>query len=174
VRRPEGKRTSRGDDGAARAGLQSYLFGLGVAFLLAVALSWSYSTSARLGYRIESLKREIASLETVQEKLSFELSGLRSMARIESEATKRLGLVRPDYVRVGAGAAGTQAPSEGAAAPGSVARVIYLTDAGSNLASGAGAAGGSFGSESGLIRSLWDRLYRWLTGVSQAEAHSRD
>ena len=161
------------DESGPGAGLRSYLFGLGVALTLAVALSWSFSTSARLGYRIESLKREIAALETVQEKLSFELSGLKSMVRVEREATERLGLVRPAYVRVGVDTVGAsgQASGYGTAATDSIARLICLSDAGSDRA---GSSSDGLSPERSLARSLWDRLYRWLTGESKAEAHSRD
>ncbi len=156
---------------AARAGFRSYLLYLAIAFVLAVALSWSYSTTARLGYRIENLKREIASLQRDQEKLRYELAGLQSMARIEQEATRRLGMVRPSYVRVVPTATDAETDAVGSAPDSgwSTARIIQLTPAGSARAQAAEMAGIP-ADERGLVRSLWDRLYQWLTGVSQAEA----
>lgn len=171
--------------------LKAYLGCLAVAFVLAVALSWSCSTSARLGYRIDELQAKLARLQDDNEKLSFELAGLQSMARVEEEATTRLGMVRPEYVRVGATGLSSQAAatSGSAASVGSAvvagsaaspaeatARVIELGPAGpgdGEVARAASAAAPAGGAETGR-ESLWDRFYRWLTGVSSAEARDWD
>lgn len=147
--------------------LRSYLFYLAVAFALAVALSWSHSMTARLGYRIGELKTEIAQLEREHEKLSFDLAALESMTRVEAEATLRLGLVHPEYLRV----AGAPADRSGDVVT-PTATVIRLTATGTALAGEGELAAGAEGAQQGpgLVGSLWERLYRWLTGISQAEA----
>ncbi len=161
-------------DEEAGTGLRSYLIYLGVAFVLAVVLSLSYATTARLGYRIDDLKEQIAVLQAKNEKLSFELSGYQSVARVEKEATGRLGMVRPDYVRISSvvktgEAGGPTAPD--AAPDGAVAKVIRLTPAGADTGSGDALAAAS-GPGPGALASLWERFYQWLTGGSQAEAGS--
>lgn len=183
-------------DEAAQQNLKSYLLYLSCAFVLAVALSWSCSTTARLGYRIDELKKEIAALNDAKDRLSYELSGLESASRIEREALA-MGMVRPDYVRPAAGETGSNAaPSASSwnggpssAGTGQTAtRVIHLdpaepgrdsaaTGATNATAAGRGTAGSgdktaalaAAGPRSGL-GSLLERFYRWLTGISQVEA----
>lgn len=167
-----GHRAGSDGDERRRVGLRSYLIYLAVAFLLAMALSWSYAATATLGYRIDELKNEIASLESERERLTYELAACRSMANIERQATTRLGMVRPEYVRAGSVAAAVDPVGSGTAGDreSSVARVIRLTSAGSargqqELALAAvGTSGGR-----GALGSLWDRFFRWLTGTSQAD-----
>lgn len=171
--RPEARSPAEG--ARPQLELRGYLLYLAVAFLLAVALSWSNSTTARLGYRIDELKAEITALRGENEKLGFELSGLQSASRIEREATERLGMVRPDYVRVSS----TFGPATGS--PGSETReealawVIRLGPSGSRPAAGDGQVASVTMANGGpnLIGSLWDRFYRWLTGISEAKARDR-
>lgn len=160
-------------DAAAQVGLRAYLGYLAVAFILAVALSWSYSTTARLGYRIDELRTRTATLQGQNERLSYELSGYESMARVEREALG-LGMVRPEYVRATRDAGVTGAGSEGAAASAGVGqvavRVIRLGPTGAGDGSSDAVVAAAPGKGSGGLGSLWERFYRWLTGVSQAEA----
>lgn len=169
VRRPVTRQRADANDTEGQVGLRAYLGYLAVAFLLAVALSWSYTTTARLGYRINELQAKITALEGQNEKLSYELSSYQSVARVEQEAT-RLGMTRPDYVRPAAVREGTGWGTDAASASGgSVARVIRLSSDGGTA--GAGEALAAAGTAAGPARlGLWERFYRWLTGVSQAEA----
>lgn len=179
------RETVRPAEGEVRAqvGIRSYLVYLAVAFLLAVALSWSYTTTARLGFRINEVKTEIASLKAENEKLGYQVSGYESLARVEKEAV-RLGMVRPEYVRVGAGLEALPAPGSGAAGGGtdgvaggfadggeseSLARIITLVPGATGATPGDPVLAGATGPGGGQA-SLWDRFYRWLTGVSQTEA----
>jgi cell division protein FtsL len=152
--------------------VRSYLLYVAVAFALAVALSWSYSTAARLGYHINELKSEIAALERERESLSYQLSSLTSMARIEAEATGRLGMVHPDKVRTGSpvgSLTGTGSDREH-----EVARVISLAPPGDGPFQADGIAAVLPEGGRSLMGSLWERFYRWLTGVSLAEAKDWD
>jgi len=153
--------------GGSRIDLRVYLLYLAVAFILAVALSWSYSQTARLGYRIGELKNEIARLDSENEKLAYELSGLSAIARIEEEAIERLGMVRPAHVRVGPpGQPETSVLTD----PGrDVAMLIHLASPDDPLGDGE-TASTEPASRRGFVGSLWERIYRWLTGASQAEA----
>ncbi len=161
-------------DAAAQVGLRTYLGYLAVAFVLAVALSWSYSTTARLGYRIDELRARIATLQGRNDKLSYELSGAESMARVEREALD-LGMIRPEYVRATpeADPTGSEFDAASASADGRVAiRVIRLDPTGAGDGSAATVAAAARGDEPGGSGSLWERFYRWLTGISQAEARN--
>ncbi len=154
--------------------VRSYLLYLAVAFALAVALSWSYSTAARLGYHINELKSEIAALERERENLSYQLSSLTSMARIEAEATGRLGMVHPDKVRVGSPVGSLT--GRGSDREHDVARVIALAPPGDRpfQADGDGIAAVPPEEGRSFMGSLWERFYRWLTGASLAEAKDWD
>jgi cell division protein FtsB len=180
--RREAVRSAEGEV-RAQVGIRSYLVYLAVAFLLAVALSWSYTTTARLGFRINEVKTQIASLKAENEKLGYQVSGYESLARVEKEAV-RLGMVRPEYVRAGAGLEALPASDSGAAGggtdgaaggfagggePESLARIITLAPGATGVAPGDTVLAGATGQDGGHA-SLWDRFYRWLTGVSQAEA----
>jgi len=151
----------------SQAGIRSYLVCLVAAFALAGLLVWASGTGDFLGYRVDELKTAIATLQGENERLSFELSGYQSVARIEREATGRLGLVRPEYVRISAGDVGQGGAAE--AVPQALARIIRLTPDGA-----AGESGDAVAVESetrrGPLGTLWERFYRWLTGAAQAEA----
>jgi hypothetical protein len=171
------------EEAEARVGFRSYLIYLAIAFGLAVALSWSYTTTARLGFEINSAKSEIGRLRAEHERLGCQLAGFQALARVEREAL-RLGMVRPEYVRTGVAAEAVIGSGNGApiaavgrgaggdpasGGSGATARIITLTPGGElgppgNSVSSTGAIPG------GGHVSLWDRFYRWLTGVSQAEA----
>jgi len=151
------------------AELKVYLLYLAIAFVLAVGLLWSFSQTARLGYRIGELTQEIARLQSENEKLAYELSGLASIARIEEEATGELGMVRPGHIRVGPpgdAAAETSFPADA----GRDAAVIIRLDSPEAASEPGELASVDTAPERGFIGSLWDRVYQWLTGVSQAEA----
>lgn len=175
------RRAAEDADAKAGVGLRSYLLYLGVAFVLAVALSWSYSTTARLGYRIDELKSEISALKGQNEKLSYELSGYESLIKVESRALA-LGMVRPEHVRptpVIDGAAVTASATASATVSASASatvsetaavRVIRLGPTEAGAEAGDAVASAAPGGEGGGLGSLWERFYRWLTGVSQAEA----
>ena len=149
----------------SQAGIRSYLVCLVAAFALAGLLVWASGTGDLLGYRVDELKTTIATLQGENERLSFEMSGYQSVARIEREATGRLGLVRPEYVRVSAREVGQDGAAE--AGPQALARIIRLTPDGA-----AGESGDAVASETrrGPLGTLWERFYRWLTGAAQAEA----
>ncbi len=159
---------------AAQISLRVYLGYLAVAFVLAVLLSWSYSTTARLGYSIDALRDRIGVLESQREKLSFQLSSFESVARVEREAAA-LGLVRPEYVRApsGATASGSATGEVSDAAEqdqATAVRVIRLSSDGVDAASMSSVAKAEGSTGRGGIGALWERFYRWLTGISQAEA----
>ncbi|MCL6581381.1 MAG: cell division protein FtsL [Firmicutes bacterium] len=167
--RPGRERKSAVDE-QARVGLRSYLGYLVVTFILAALLVWSYTTATRLGYRLDELKTELASLRAVNEKLAFELGTCQSMARIEAEATGRLGMVRPEYVRVPvvpAGGGSGNAPGQGFP----TSRVIHLAPDGAVRASGSEAVAALREPPPSPLGTLWRSFVRWLTGSSQAEAH---
>ena len=73
-----------------------------------VALVYLFETGgvATTGYDIQRLQAERAEWQLRNEQLRLELAKRRSLTWIESEATGRLGMVRPEptalsYVRVG-------------------------------------------------------------------------
>jgi len=167
--RPGREHRSAADE-QARVGLRSYLGYLVVTFILAALLVWSYTTATRLGYRLDELKAELASLRAANEKLSFELGSCQSMARIEAEATGRLGMVRPEYVRVPVvPAGGGSGSASGQGFPTS--RVIHLAPDGQVQASGSEAVAALREPPPSPLGTLWRSFVRWLTGSSQAEAH---
>jgi cell division protein FtsL len=66
-------------------------------FLVAVLLfsAWQHFELLRFGYRLEQLQGERASEEAIARHLRLEVETLRSPARIERLATRRLGMVQP-------------------------------------------------------------------------------
>jgi hypothetical protein len=158
---------SRDREDVSQVGIRSYLVCLVAAFALAGLLVWASGTGDLLGYRVDELKTTITALRAENERLSFELSGYQSVARIEKEATGRLGLVRPKYVRISARDAGQDGAAE--ADPPALARVIRLAPDGAAAESGDAVAAESETGR-GPLGTLWERFYRWLTGAAQAEA----
>ena len=70
--------------------------GVGV-FLVAVLLfsAWQHFELLRHGYRIEQMQKERAAEEEIARHLRLEIETLRSPARIERLATRRLQMVAP-------------------------------------------------------------------------------
>jgi cell division protein FtsL len=71
---------------------------LGVgAFLVAVLLysAWQHFELLRHGYRLEQMQRDLAAEESVSRHLRLEIETLRSPARIERIAKRRLHMVEP-------------------------------------------------------------------------------
>jgi cell division protein FtsL len=66
-------------------------------FLVAVLLfsAWQHFELLRHGYRIEQMQKERAAEEEINRHLRLEIDTLRSPARIERLATRRLGMVAP-------------------------------------------------------------------------------
>jgi len=66
-------------------------------FLVAVLLfsAWQHFALLRHGYRIEEMQKERAAEEEINRHLRLEIDTLRSPARIERLATRRLGMVAP-------------------------------------------------------------------------------
>ena len=70
--------------------------GVGV-FLVVVLLfsAWQHFELLRHGYRIEEMQKERSAEEEINRHLRLEIDTLRSPARIERLATRRLGMVAP-------------------------------------------------------------------------------
>ena len=70
-----------------------------LAALVAVGIDyvWQISQVSTQGYNLKDLERQVSILEKQNEKLSFEMAELNSMARIES-AAKSLGMVKSDSI----------------------------------------------------------------------------
>jgi len=62
-----------------------------------IAYVWQISQVSTQGYYLKDLERQVSILEKQNEKLSFEMAELNSMARIES-AAKTLGMVKSDSI----------------------------------------------------------------------------
>jgi cell division protein FtsL len=67
------------------------------AFLVLVLLfsAWQHFELLRHGYRLEQMQKERAAAEEINRHLRLEIETLRSPARIERLATRRLGMVAP-------------------------------------------------------------------------------
>jgi cell division protein FtsL len=69
---------------------------LGVFLVLVLLFSaWQHFELLRFGYRLEELQNERAAEEEINRHLRLEVETLRSPARIERLATRRLGMVEP-------------------------------------------------------------------------------
>jgi cell division protein FtsL len=66
-------------------------------FLVGVLLfsAWQHFELLRFGYRLEQLQGERAAEDAIARHLRLEVETLRSPARIERLATRRLGMVQP-------------------------------------------------------------------------------
>jgi len=62
-----------------------------------IAYVWQISQVSTQGYYLKDLERQVSILEKQNEKLSFEMAELNSMARIET-AAKTLGMVKSDSI----------------------------------------------------------------------------
>jgi cell division protein FtsL len=70
--------------------------GVGVLLVLVVMFSaWQHFELIRHGYRLEQMQKERAAEEEVNRHLRLEIETLRSPARIERLATRRLHMVAP-------------------------------------------------------------------------------
>ena len=70
--------------------------GLGLFFVSVLLFSaWQHFELLRHGYRIEEMQKERAEEEEISRHLRLEIDTLRSPARIERLATRRLGMVAP-------------------------------------------------------------------------------
>jgi cell division protein FtsL len=65
--------------------------------VVSITYVWQISQVSTQGYHLKDLERQISILEKQNEKLSFEMAGLNSLARIETVA-KTLGMVKSDRV----------------------------------------------------------------------------
>ncbi len=74
------------------------LFYLGCAAGLALLAAMHSTRVAREGRELVALKEELRNLEAENRRLEAEVLELQSLARIEREATGRLGMVRPPQV----------------------------------------------------------------------------
>lgn len=71
---------------------------VGISAVLVVVLlfsGWQHFELVRYGYESQRLKDELAEEEAINRRLRLEAETLRSPARIEREAARRLGLVQP-------------------------------------------------------------------------------
>lgn len=77
-------------------------YGLFVATVVALVLSYvaQYAYVAQLNLRLARAEKELGRLIAVQEQLEQEAGELKSLARIEREATQRLGFCKPEEVKV--------------------------------------------------------------------------
>ncbi|MDK2784152.1 MAG: hypothetical protein PWQ41_628 [Bacillota bacterium] len=77
-------------------------YGLFVATVVVLVLCYvaQYAYVAQLNLRLARAEKELARLTAVKEQLEQEASELKSLARIEKEATQRLGLREPEEVKV--------------------------------------------------------------------------
>lgn len=64
---------------------------------IGIAYVWQISQVSTQGYYLKDLERQVSILEKQNEKLSFEMAELNSMARIET-AAKTLGMVKSDSI----------------------------------------------------------------------------
>jgi cell division protein FtsL len=62
-----------------------------------IAYVWQISQVSTQGYYLKDLERQVSILEKQNERLSFEMAELNSMARIET-AAKTLGMVKSDSI----------------------------------------------------------------------------
>lgn len=72
---------------------------MGIGAVLVVVLlfsAWQHVELLRHGYELQRLQAELAEEEAINRRLRLEAETLRSPARIEREATTRLGLVHPE------------------------------------------------------------------------------
>lgn len=67
------------------------------AIILAVGLLyvWQHIQVIRLGYRVERLNAELSALVQEEKELTVRIAQLKSLARIEEIARRRLGMVDP-------------------------------------------------------------------------------
>ncbi|BCV24683.1 MAG TPA: hypothetical protein GXX50_04385 [Firmicutes bacterium] len=93
-------------------------YGLFVAAAVVLVLLYvaPYAYVAQLNLRLARAQKDLARAITVQEQLEQQASELKSLARIEKEATQRLGMREPEEVQVVA-AAVPQPKAEEKAAP---------------------------------------------------------
>lgn len=77
-------------------------YGLFVATVVVLVLCYvaQYAYVAQLNLRVARAEKELDRLTAVQEQLEQEASELKSLARIEKEATQRLGFCKPEEVKV--------------------------------------------------------------------------
>lgn len=71
--------------------------GISAVLVVVVLFSgWQHFELLRHGYELQRLQAELAEEEAINRRLRLEAETLRSPARIEREATTRLGLVHPE------------------------------------------------------------------------------
>lgn len=70
---------------------------LAILVTVGIVYVWQISQVSTQGYYLKDLERQVSILEKQNEKLSFEMAELNSMARIESTA-KTLGMVKSDSI----------------------------------------------------------------------------
>ncbi len=121
--------------------------GISLLALLSLVYLSQASAVATAGYDIKRLESEKKQWQAKNEQLRFQVSQLRSLDRIEREASARLGMCKPQQVVF---------VSE-SAAPRPVA---VSSRTGERSQSAAAVAGESPGSQSGL--TWWDGFTQWL------------
>lgn len=76
------------------------VLGLAVAVLSGVILVSRYGAVTRTGYQVAELQADLTSLRAENERLKMEVDRLLSLDRVERIATTRLGMIRPEEVRL--------------------------------------------------------------------------
>jgi len=76
------------------------VLGLAVAVLAGLVLVSRYGAVARVGYQVAELQADLTSLRAENERLKMEVDRLLSLERVERIATTRLGMRRPEEVRL--------------------------------------------------------------------------
>jgi cell division protein FtsL len=67
-----------------------------VGFVTLLALTSMYVMMAMIGYQITDLKGQIATRQTENKKIELEINRLKSLDRIETIATTKLGMTKPE------------------------------------------------------------------------------
>ncbi len=67
-----------------------------VAFAMFLLLTTKYAQIAATGYEIVDMKKQIKTMENNNQALEMKIDQLQSLGRIESVATQKLGMVKPD------------------------------------------------------------------------------
>lgn len=65
-------------------------------FLIGLALTSQVASFVYQGYEVSKLEKEIAALQTANERLKLEIEELCSLDRVENLAVNQLGMVKPD------------------------------------------------------------------------------
>lgn len=100
--RPKTQPVTRRRSRRAVAPLAAYGVFVATAVVLVLLYVAQYAYVAQLNLRLAQAQKDLAQVVTLQEQLEQEASELRSLSRIEREATQRLGMLEPERVQVAA------------------------------------------------------------------------